>query len=196
MASGWVRPNDDGQRWGSIALGAAAVVVAGWMTVESLDPAPIKKEADAGVVPPPLASSSATAKTDPVLALDASAPINLDAGLSMPSLSFDASVPTGAPRAVKLGIVVVTWAGAEGASSNARPKAQAKEVAEGLVSVARADFHQAVSKGDSGSADDMGRFPRGILDPNVEAVVFALGQNDVSEVVETPRGFWIVKRLD
>jgi parvulin-like peptidyl-prolyl isomerase len=62
--------------------------------------------------------------------------------------------------------------------------------------MARADFHQAVGKGDTGSGDDLGRFPRGILDPNVEAVVFSLGQNDVSEVVETPRGYWIVKRLD
>ena len=196
-----VRQSDDGQRWGSIVLGAAAVVVAAWMTVESLDPAPIKKEADAGVLPPGLAAADAgaapaTTGAQAVVLLDASAPIDLDAGLALPSLSFDASIPSSAPRSVKVGLVFVTFSGAEGAPAGSRPKGQAKELADGLLSMARADFHQAVGKGDSGSADDIGRIPRGVLDPAVEAAVFALGTNDVSEVVETPRGYWIVKRLD
>jgi parvulin-like peptidyl-prolyl isomerase len=93
-------------------------------------------------------------------------------------------------------VVLVTFAGAEGAPPGSRPKGQAKEIADGLLGMARADFHQAVGKGDSGSADDIGRVPRGVLDPAVEAAVFALGPNDVSEVIDTPRGYWIVKRLD
>jgi hypothetical protein len=186
---------DAPQKYGSIIVGAAALALAGWMTVESLDPRPLKATADAGVD----ASSTATTATSagPVILVDAgAATIDLDAGLTLPTLTIDAALPTGGPRSVKLGIVMVTFAGAEGAPPGSRPKGQAKEIADGLLSMARADFHQAVGKGDTGSGDDLGRFPRGILDPNVEAVVFSLGQNDVSEVVETPRGYWIVKRLD
>lgn len=188
--------SSEGQKWGFIAIGTVAIAVAAWMTVESLDPQPIKAVADAGADAATLADAGAPAP-EPVILLDASAAaLDLDAGLALPTLSIDASLPTGAPRAVKLGIVMITYAGAEGAPPNARPKGQAKEIADGLLSMARADFHQAVTKGDSGSSDDLGRFPRGILDPSVESVVFALGTNDVSEVVETPRGYWIVKRLD
>jgi hypothetical protein len=193
---GHSRPTDGPQKYGSIIVGAAALVLAGWMTVESMDPRPLKATVDAGVD----ASSTATTATStagPVILVDAgAATIDLDAGLTLPTLTIDAALPTGGPRSVKLGIVMITFAGAEGAPPGARPKGQAKELADGLLSMARADFHQAVGKGDTGSGDDLGRFPRGILDPNVEAVVFSLGQNDVSEVVETPRGYWIVKRLD
>jgi hypothetical protein len=189
------RPSDQPQKYGSILLGAAAIFVAGWMTYESMDPRPLKKETDAGVVAPPTTSASSAA--GPMIMIDASAAaLDLDAGLTLPSLALDASLPSSAPRSVKIGVVFVTFAGAEGAPPNARPKGQAKEVADGLLSMARADFHQAVSKGDSGSSDDIGRIPRGVLDPAVEAAVFALTTNDVSEVIETPRGYWIVKRLD
>jgi hypothetical protein len=186
---------DGPQKYGSIIVGAAALVLAGWMTVESMDPRPMKAAADAGRDASTTVPTTATA--GPVILVDAgAATIDLDAGLTLPTLTIDASLPSGGPRSVKLGIVMVTFAGAEGAPPGARPKGQAKEMADGLLSMARADFHQAVGKGDTGSGDDLGRFPRGILDPNVEAVVFSLGANDVSEVVETPRGFWIVKRLD
>lgn len=180
-----------------MVLGAAAVAVAAWMTVESLDPAPIKKEA--GVVPPPFAGDAgapSATTAQPIVLLDASAPIDLDAGLTLPSLAIDASLPSTNARSVKVGLVFLTFAGAEGAPAGSRPKAQAKELADGLLSMARGDFHQAVGKGDSGSADDIGRIPRGVLDPAVEAAVFSLNKDDVSEVVETPRGYWIVKRLD
>ena len=194
---GHSRPTDGPQKWGSVALGAVALLVAGWMTVESMSPQPVKAVAEAGADASAPASTGSATATGPTIMLDASAAaIDLDAGLSLPAITFDAALPTTAPRSVKLGIVMVTYAGAEGAPPNARPKGQAKEVADGLLSMARADFHQAVSKGDTGSGDDLGRFPRGILDPSVEATVFSLGPNDVSEVVETPRGYWIVKRLD
>lgn len=189
------RPTDGPQKLATYAVGAAVIFIAGWMTLESLDPRPIKAVAEAGVDASAPATTAATA--NPVILLDASAAtLDLDAGFTLPALTIDASMPTGAPRSVKLGVVLITYAGAEGAPPNARPKAQAKDVATGLVSMARSDFHQAVSKGDTGSGDDLGRFPRGILDPAVESAVFSLAASDVSDVVETPRGFWIVKRLE
>lgn len=189
------RRSGDPQKWGTIAAGAAAVLVAGWMTLESTSARPIKKETEARPDAAPAVTASASA--GPVVLLDASAAVlDLDAGLTLPTLSLDASLPTTAPRSVKIGVVMITYAGAEGAPPSARPKGQAKEIAEGLVSVARSDFHQAVGKGDSGSADDIGRVPRGVLDPAVESAVFALPASDVSDVIETPRGYWIVKRIE
>ena len=70
------------------------------------------------------------------------------------------------------------------------------EIAERLGAEARSDFHHAVTAGDPGSADDIGRLPRGVLDPRTEVAVFALAPNEVSDVLETPRGFWIVKRIE
>ncbi len=196
------RPSDYPQKWGSVALGAAAIFVAGWMTWESMEPHPAKiaKDVDGGVVASTLTAASTPSPTSTaIVLLDASAAtIDLDASLAMPALNFGdaSSLPTTAPRSVKVGIVFVTFAGAEGAPPNARPRTQAKEIADGLLPMAHADFHAAVNKGDSGSADDIGRIPRGVLDPAVEAAVFGLSTNDVSEVVETSKGFWIVKRLD
>jgi hypothetical protein len=103
-------------------------------------------------------------------------------------------MPSSAPRHVKIGVVLVTFAGAEGAPPGARNKREALTMAERLVSEARADFHHAVSAGDPGSANDIGRLPRGVLDPHTEVAVFALASGEVSEVLETPRGYWIVKR--
>jgi hypothetical protein len=192
------RSNDHAQKWGSIALGAAAIFVAGWMTYESIDPRPqAAKHEDAGA-PMAAATVSAAPTSTALILIDASAAsIDLDGGLALPMLSLDAALlPSSAPRSVKMGVILITFAGAEGAANNARPKDQAREVAAKLLPMAQADFHQAVNQGDSGSADDIGRIPRGVLEPAVENAVFGLGTNDVSDVIETAKGYWIVKRLD
>jgi hypothetical protein len=185
------------QRWGSILVAVAVVFIAAWMTVEGLNPRPIKKDtadaaatgesavADAASASAPAASTSAGAAPD-------------DGGLFLPSLSFgDAGpMPSGAPRHVKIGVVLVTFAGAEGAPATARSKHDAQTIAERLGQDARSDFHQAVRDGDPGSSDDIGRLPRGVLDPRTEIAVFALATGEVSEVLETPKGYWIVKRIE
>jgi PPIC-type PPIASE domain len=106
------------------------------------------------------------------------------------------TLPSGAPRNVHLGVVLVSYAGAQGAPATARAKTDAHELASRLAADAKTDFHGAVQRGDNGSSDDIGRVPRGVLEAPIELAVFTLAAGAVSDVIETPRGFWIVKRID
>ena len=179
----------------SIVVGAIVVGVVGWVTLETNAPRTDVR---------PAASASATASSAPPVP-DAG-PSTLappetnegDGGLFLPALSLgDAGVmPASAPRSVKIGVVVVSFAGAEGAAPNARSKKDALAIAERLGADAKTDFHRAVAAGDSGSDDNIGRLPRGVLDPRTEIAVFALGAGEISDVLETPRGYWIVKRIE
>ena len=90
----------------------------------------------------------------------------------------------------------MTFAGAQGAPPGARPKKDALELATKLASDAKTDFHAAVIRGDSGSSDDIGRIPRGVLEPAVEYTLFTLPSGAVSDPIETPRGYWIAKRTE
>jgi hypothetical protein len=189
------------QRWGSILVGAAVVVVVTWMTVEASGPPHgVRRDArDAGA---PSISTSAPTATLAAATIDAgvAATDSLDSGLAL-STSFDLGdagplMPSHAPKQIRLGVVLVTFAGAEGAPPNARSKREALEIAERLSRDARSDFHHAVSGGDPGSSEDIGRIPRGVLDPRTEISVFALESGAISDVLETPRGYWIAKRID
>jgi parvulin-like peptidyl-prolyl isomerase len=97
---------------------------------------------------------------------------------------------------VKLGVVLVQFAGAEGATSGARAKPDAFKRAQELAEQARTDWKATVKAGDTGSSEDIGRMPRGVLDRATEVAVFSLGAGDISEPLETPRGYWVVKRLE
>jgi parvulin-like peptidyl-prolyl isomerase len=44
--------------------------------------------------------------------------------------------------------------------------------------------------------DDAGTIPRGVLEPTVEYALFTLKPGDVSDPIDTPRGFWIVRRIE
>jgi hypothetical protein len=105
-------------------------------------------------------------------------------------------LPEKAPRVVRFGVVLVAYTGAQGASPTARTKEAAAELAQKLAAEAKTDFHSAVSHGDTGSGDDLGRIPRGVLELAPEYALFTLPAGGVSEPVDTPRGFWIVKRLE
>ena len=69
-------------------------------------------------------------------------------------------------------------------------------MARSVAEAARVDFKAQVARGDSGSMDDAGRIPRGVLEPAVEYALFTLTAGGVSEPVDTPRGYWIVKRIE
>jgi hypothetical protein len=108
-----------------------------------------------------------------------------------------APLEKGAPRHVRFGVVLVTYAGAEGApDKGARAKPDALALATKLADEAKGDFRGTVQRGDPGSSDDVGAVVRGVLEPAPEAVLFALPVGGVSGVIDTPRGFWIVKRLE
>jgi hypothetical protein len=187
-----------GQKWASIAVAAAVVFAVSWMTVEAPTKSPRPKDADGGASAPASAKPADSAAR-PVAEGAADGGVeDLDAGLFLatPSLGDASLLTTTGPRTVKIGVVLVMFQGAEGAPASARNKRDALAIAERLAQDARTDFHHAVSGGDPGSADDIGRLPRGVLDPRTEMAVFALAAGEVSDVLETPKGYWIVKRVD
>lgn len=186
---------DPVQRVAFIVLPVAVIGLVGWVTSESVSfrpRMPVVAIADAG----------AEAGTPDAGVMEAGGPViavteELDSGLAL-SLAFDAALPVDMPKRIRVGIVLVTFAGADGAGSNARPKAAALTLAKKLAEDAKTDFKAAVKAGDPGSDADFGRLERGILasEPQAEAAVFGLEPGAVSDVVETSRGFWIVKRID
>lgn len=107
-----------------------------------------------------------------------------------------AVLPSGSPKMVRFGVILVHYRGAQAAPPTARSKDEALALARTLAEAARVDFKAQVSKGDPGSMDDAGRIPRGVLEPATEYVLFTLGAGSVSDPLDTPRGFWIVKRLE
>lgn len=125
----------------------------------------------------------------PTAALTAEAPVReLPPGVS--------PLPDGAPKTVTFGVILVGYRGAEGAPESALPKPAALDRAKALLAEAGTNFAAAAAKGDAGSTADAGRLPRGVLEPAVEYALFTLQPGGVSaEPIDTPRGYWIVKRL-
>src|SRR5207247_3020751 len=123
------------------------------------------------------------------------APAN-GAGSRMPDGSPVPALPASAPRAVRFGVVLVGYQGAQGAAAAARNKNDALAEANKLAADAKTDFHGAVAHGDPGSTDDAGRVPRGVLELAPEYFLFTLPRGGVSDPIDTPRGYWIVKRLE
>jgi PPIC-type PPIASE domain len=158
--------------------------------------APMFALADAGATGddagPLLLSDLVAAETD--RRQDAGIGVAMPDGTPVPALSFTA------PREVRFGVVLVSYTGAQpsagGGKPAARSRADAKALAAKLLATAQQDFHSAVQQGDAGSADDVGRVKRGVLEPAPEYVLFNLDVNAVSGPVDTPRGYWIVKRLE
>ena len=100
------------------------------------------------------------------------------------------------PKTVTFGVILVEYRGAQGAKPNARTRDEALELAKQLAADAKQDFKAAVAKGDPGSKENLGKIPRGFLEPAPEYTLFSLAKDGVSDPVETPRGFWIIKRIE
>jgi PPIC-type PPIASE domain len=206
------------QRAVTTLVGLAVVVLAVWLVVRDFQPpkavgrdpnaasatvdggsaeerAPMFALGDAGAAPPDggmfLLSDLVQPEYD--RRVDAGAATLLD-GTPVPAL------PATAPREVRFGVVFVSYAGAQpsvaGGRTSTRSRADAKALAEKLVVTAHDDFHAAVQQGDGGSADDLGRVKLGVLEPAPEYVLFTLGVGAIGGPVDTPRGYWIVKRLE
>ena len=155
------------------------------------------------------AGSEIVASGDAGVAIDdllAPATLPMDAGLlafppnavAAGALSSDpgAALPSGSPKMVRFGVILVLYRGAQGAPASSRSKEDALVLARSIAEGAKTDFKGQLSRGDSGSMDDAGRIPRGVLEPAIEYVLFTMPSGTVSDPIDTPRGFWIVKRID
>jgi parvulin-like peptidyl-prolyl isomerase len=142
------------------------------------------------------AASSATAST--------SAPVQAAASGVQPAASTSASATADAPPpdAIIAQHILVAYAKAKGApKSVTRTKPQAKARAEEarakvLSGTSFADVVKEYSD-DEGSVDRMGsvgKFTREKMDPAFSAAAFSLKVGGVSEVVETPFGYHVIKR--
>ncbi len=110
-------------------------------------------------------------------------------------------LPSGAPKRLKFGVVLFEYEGSQPApgqvGTKARTKAEALELAKKAVELAKTDFASAVAKGDRGSVANAGSISRGILEPSVEYQLFTLAKGEVRlEPVDTPRGYWVLRRVD
>ena len=145
----------------------------------------------------PAASAAASATEQPITPSplpSVAAPAystQLPDGRQLPEL------PADAPKAVNFGVVLLAYRGAEGAPSDARTKDAALARAKELMAEARQNFGEAVKKGDRGSTAQAGSMPRGVLEPGIEYVLFTLKKGEVyGEPIDTPRGYWILRRAE
>jgi len=104
-------------------------------------------------------------------------------------------LPAGSPQNVSMGVIQFVYRGAELAPSSAPSRTEAYERATRVLELAKTDFAAAARQGDPGSATDLGEVPRGVLEPLAEYVLFTMKPNTTYDMVlDTPRGFWIVRR--
>jgi hypothetical protein len=102
-----------------------------------------------------------------------------------PRLPRAQALPPKAPRRVRFGVILVQYRGVQHAPDSERSRSEAFTLAERLAAVGRVDFARAVQQGDEGSIADAGHMDRGILEPGA-----------VSRPLDTPRGFWVVRRIE
>jgi hypothetical protein len=194
-------------------LGLAVVALAAALVASSYR-APKPRGRDSSALPPSenvggpqLAArhsdAGGTLESPPLLVSDLGVPdLRIDAGggATMPDGTGVPPLPANVPRQVRFGVVLVSYAGAQPSVSGGRPavrgKGEALVLAEKLRATAEQDFHAAVQQGDSGSADDVGRIKVGMLEPAPEYILFTLPVGGVGSPVDTPRGYWVVKRLE
>ncbi len=123
-------------------------------------------------------------------------PVASDAGTTLLDGEAPPTLGTDAPKTVTFGVILVMYKGAQGAPASTRSRDEAMALAKTLAEEAKTDFKAAVQKGDKGSMENAGRMPRGMLEPAPESVLFSLAKGAVSDPVETPRGFWIMQRIE
>lgn len=179
-----------------VAVGVALVVTRA--TRERPRSAPVAKSsasaAPSASMTPPLASSSTESAVETALSPEDDSGEAFD---TMPDGGKVPPLPDSAPQSVSFGVVQFAYDGAQFAGKGSRKKEQARQRAASVIELAQKDFHAAVAKGDKGSTSNLGRIPRGILEPAVEYVLFTLPKGTVyGEPIDTPRGYWVVRRID
>src|SRR5688572_6873344 len=187
-------------RWTSLVFGLLFVAAIAGIVIASRQPAVELPVASASVSP---AASVAPVSTENPVRADPVTPT--DAGVeSANSSAFHVLVDGGpvpplaedAPKRVQLGVVLFQYKGAQGAPTNSRTKDAARSKAQDTVELAKKDFDEAVKLGDPGSLSNAGDIPRNVLEPVIEYTVFRMEPGAVyPEPIDTPRGYWIVRRL-
>jgi hypothetical protein len=207
------------QRAATTVVGFAVVVLTIWLVFRNFQPPQrIGHAPDAGADASPATAEdrapmfalgngidggSAVEEAGTLMIADLVAPgIALDGGGRggvLPDGTPVPAMPVNAPRQVRFGVVLVSYAGAQqgpGAGRVSRSREDAKALATKLLATAQQDFHLAVQQGDAGSSDDVGRVKLGVLEPAPEYELFTMGVGQVAGPIDTPRGYWIVKRLE
>jgi hypothetical protein len=145
-------------------------------------------------------SAATAASTTPIEAAAAAPPIAPPSAASAPPSAAPSA--TVAPDTIIAQHILVAYRTAKRAPKGVtRSKAEAKSrAAEALAKIqSGTPFEDAVKdySDDAGSADRMGsvgKFHRTDMDPAFSAAAFALRVGQVSDVVETPFGFHLIKR--
>jgi len=178
------------QRSTTITLGGLVLAAVGLLLVKGGPrPTPTERVSWSAAL-----SSSAAILVPPLTASSFSFPA--PAQSAPPERPAAKKLPANAPRTLHFGVVLVQYRGAQFAPDDAPYKPDALQRARQLAEVAHKDFKAAVKQGDPGSTDDAGRINRSILEPQAEVEVFSLAPGAVSDPVDTPRGYWIVRRID
>lgn len=195
-------------RWAPVLVGVAIVAFAAWLFVRDFHPP--KTDGQVRVTDADADDGGGLLfayreKDEGGFALAGNLGVLVTAGDAGPgSLLPDGTpvppLPMTAPRQLRFGVVLVSYVGAQPGANGERPstrtRAEARELATKLATTAQRDFRAAVQQGDAGSADDIGTVKVGVLEPAPEYVLFTLPVDGVGGPVDTPRGYWIVKRLE
>lgn len=182
-----------------VVLGVGALVLgrAGGSTSRHSEATAASVASTPSSAPAPTTAAPAAASASAALAVDDLDPEASTGFDTLPDGRRIPELPATAPTALRFGVVLFSYAGAQAAPDSARSKEAARERAQSVIEEAKRDFKGAVSQGDRGSTADAGRIQRGVLEPAVEYVLFSLEKGAVHpEPVDTPRGYWVVRRND
>lgn len=106
------------------------------------------------------------------------------------------SLPEGAPKRVKLGIAIFRYKGAQSPPESNRSREDALAMAKKALAAGKEEFIEAVKLGDLGSNENIGWMGRGVLEKAVEYSVFTTDKGKLAaDVIDTPRGYWVIKRI-
>ena len=104
-------------------------------------------------------------------------------------LPIVAAPEPGDPSSFRIGVVIYSF------ENGKRSKAMAKALADKSMQTAGTDFTAAVKAGDQDSDADYGTFSARSFDTELEASIVAIPVGRVGGPIETPRSYWIVKRI-
>ncbi len=120
---------------------------------------------------------------------------NADAGATLSDGTPAPQLGASAPKSVQFGVILVQYKGAQGAPRDARSKEDAQALAATIAQEAKDDFAAAARKADVG-VEQAGSMVRGVLESGPEYTLFSLEVGAVSAPVDSPRGFYVFKRLE